>query len=209
MRLFFLFYIFCFVTTSAWAETPADHLSALLKNMHSMQANFIQTIEDKNGQAMQKNTGKMALQRPNQFRWEVLTPLHQLIVTNGKILWIYDPDLEQVTIRKLVKAAGETPAMLLSDETLSLAKEFNVKALKSSSDHLNWYVLTPKDQGSIISTLKLGFNQNQIRLMELEDHLGHITHIQFKEIKFNRSFSSNLFNFKPPAHVDIIDETKS
>lgn len=186
----------------------AEELSTLLKNMHSMQAQFTQTILDKNGKVIQRNTGHMALQRPNQFRWDVIKPLRQLIVTNGKKVWIYDPELEQVTIRKLVKAAGETPAMLLSDENLSLTKEFSVRPLKNSSS-LQWYLLIPKDRGSIISSLKLAFHHQQIAAMHLEDHLGHITQIQFSNVKLNNELNSHLFNFKPPRNIDVINEIKS
>jgi outer membrane lipoprotein carrier protein len=187
----------------AHADSASDSLTALLKNMHSMQADFTQNIVDKRGKIIQKSTGHMDLQRPNQFRWDVQSPMKQLIITNGKRIWIYDPDLEQVTIRKLVKAAGETPAMLLSDENITLTNDFTVKQLTNSS-----FLLIPKDQGSIISSLKLGFNNQQIHEMQLEDHLGHLTKIEFGHVVLNKPESTSLFNFKPPAHIDIIDETK-
>lgn len=204
--LFFIFASFFFA--HAYAQQDADHLTTLLKNMHGMQAHFTQSILDKNGNVMQTNSGKMALQRPNQFRWEVTKPIRQLIVTNGKQLWIYDPDLEQVTIRKLVKAAGETPAMLLSDENLALTHEFSVKPLKKIKA-ITWYLLIPKDKSSVISQLKLGFKENEIRGMQIEDHLGHLTQIEFSQVKSNKPVEAALFNFKPPAHVDVINETKS
>lgn len=193
--------------TTLHAET-AENLTLLLKNMHGMQASFTQSILDKNGKVMQTNSGRMALHRPNQFRWEVIKPIRQLIVTNGKQLWIYDPDLEQVTIRKLVKAAGETPAMLLSDENLALTHEFSVKPLKKINS-VQWFLLVPKDKGSVISQLKLGFKENQIQGMQIEDHLGHLTQIEFSQVKFNKPIATSLFNFKPPANVDVINETKS
>lgn len=181
----------------------AGTLSQLLKNMHSMQADFTQSIVDKRGKVVQKSVGRMDLQRPNHFRWDVRSPIKQLIITNGKKIWIYDPDLEQVTIRKLVKAAGETPAMLLSDENLTLTNDFSVQQLNDSS-----FLLIPKDQGSIISSLKLGFSNQQIREMQMQDHLGHTTKIEFSHVVLNKPESASLFNFKPPANIDIIDETK-
>lgn len=203
LSLFFILF-----ASIAYADSGANaELTQLLKNMRSMQADFIQTIQDKKGKAVQQNTGRMLLQRPSQFRWEIKTPNKQLIVTNGKRLWIYDPDLEQVTIRSLVKAAGETPAMLLTDENLSLGKEFEVRPIKSSST-LRWFLLIPKDKGAVLSSLRLGFTNQQVHQMLLHDHLGHTTKIEFKNIVLNTSIPSSKFNFKPPANVDVINETK-
>lgn len=192
----------------AFASENNEMLSQLLKKMHSMQANFVQTILDKKGKALQKSTGQMYLQRPSQFRWDVKEPMRQLVVTNGKRLWIYDPDLEQVTIKSLVKTAGETPAMLLSDESLSLGKEFHVTTTTGPKSSSEWFLLIPRDKSSVISSLKLGFANKIIHQMQLQDHLGHITMIEFNAVKVNNTFSSALFNFKPPAGVDVIDETK-
>ncbi len=204
-----LFTLLIFFTTSiSYADEAADKLTQLLKNMHSMQADFTQTILDKNGQAVQKSTGEMSLQRPSQFRWDVKKPTKQLVVTNGKKLWIYDPDLEQVTIRSLVKTAGETPAMLLSDEDLAVGDEFSVRETNHSTE-LKWFVLIPKDKSTAISALKLGFANQEIRQMKLEDHLGHTTLIEFNHVRTNIPLTASTFSFTPPGHIDVIDETKS
>ena len=208
LRSTLLFLFLNIVSACAFADSATQTLSGLLKNMHSMQANFTQTIVNKNGKAMQKSSGLMSLQRPSRFRWDVTGPIKQLIVTNGKRLWIYDPDLEQVTIRALVKAAGETPAMLLSDENLSLTSEFAVSAANNNASSLQWFLLIPKDKSSMIASLKLGFANGEIKEMQLRDHLGHNTIIQFSNVRLNTSLSASLFSFKPPAHVDVIDETK-
>lgn len=192
-----------FFSAPLLAISDSETLATLLKNMHSMQADFSQVIINKNGKTLQKSAGRMYLQRPSQFRWEVSSPNRQLIIANGKRLWIYDPDLEQVTIRSLVKAAGETPALLLSDEDLSIGKEFTVTKMKDST-----FILIPRTEGSMISRLKLGFVNNQIQEMQLQDHIGHTTNIHFTHAKFNSSLASSLFTFKPPANVDVIDETK-
>lgn len=189
-------------------DSASDTLSGYLKNMRTMKADFVQNIVDKKGKSMQKSTGHMSLLRPNHFRWDVVQPNKQLIVTNGKRLWIYDPDLDQVTIRALAKAAGETPAMLLSSDNVSLTKEFKVSSVQGSPSSLQWFMLIPTDQGTMIASLKLGFANQQIRRMQLQDHLGHTTSIEFNSVAINKNVSSSLFNFKPPAKVDVIDETK-
>lgn len=191
-----------------YADSDNEMLSKLLKNMRSMKADFVQTIVDKNNKAIQKSTGHMSLQRPNQFRWEIEKPNRQLIVTNGKRLWVYDPDLDQVTIRSLVKAAGETPAMLLSDANLSLGKEFNVTMVPLHSETVQWFTLVPTDKSAVISSLKLGFTNKVIRRMQLHDHLGHTTLIEFSHVVLNSPLSTSAFNFKPPSNVDVVDETK-
>ena len=197
--------VFCSV---AKADSSSATLTQLLNNIRSMQADFTQTIVGKAAQPMQLSQGKMVLARPGKFRWEVQKPVAQLLVANGKRLWIYDPDLEQVTIRLLTKAAGEAPALLLSDANASLARDFNVKMQKMGHSPLQWFILTPRNGESMLSQVILGFAGNEIREMDLRDHLGHTTIIQFQRIVLNAAVSQASFNFTPPPNVDVIDETR-
>lgn len=190
------------LVSCAYAEPASDSLNSLLQNMQSFSAHFLQIISD-HGKILQKSSGEMWLKRPGQFRWQVNTPIKQIIITSGKRLWIYDPDLDQVTIRSFTKTAGQTPAMLLSDPTLSLSKDFIVKSNSAES-----FILTPKNKNDMLTHLKLTFSNKIIHKMELEDHLGHTTVIQFNQTKINPSVSASLFNFVPPKGIDIIDETK-
>ncbi|EKD72646.1 MAG: hypothetical protein ACD_45C00620G0002 [uncultured bacterium] len=199
-----LFYAFCL---SAKASAVSDELVQLLNNTQSMQAEFIQTVTDHKGKVVNQSSGRMAMQRPGKFRWETRKPNPQLIVTNGQRIWIYDPDLEQVTIRVLAHAAGETPALLLSNTNETLEKDFQVQATQVSSA-MRWFLLLPKDKGSVFAVIKLGFANNQIKQMQLQDHLDHITQIRFNNVTFNKVLSPSLFTFKIPARVDVIDETK-
>ena len=122
----FLLFILCFwqINTYAVDETPILMLNQLLGQTLTMRADFTQVITDKNNKPLQSAVGKMALERPGKLRWEVLKPIAQLVVANGERLWIYDPDLEQVTIRYISKEMGETPALLLSNTEDTLAKKF-------------------------------------------------------------------------------------
>ena len=189
-----------------YAAEPSVSLNQLLTTMQTLQADFTQTITDKNAKAIQRSVGRMVLQRPGQFRWEVKKPTKQLVVTNGSRLWIYDPDLEQVTIRFLSKEVGESPAMLLSNTNVALEKDYLVQ--QKNEDKLQWFLLTPKNQNSLFAQIRFGFIKNQIREMVLQDHLGHTTAVEFYNIRENKPVSSALFSFKPPANVDVIDETK-
>lgn len=205
LSVFLLLFVYQFVS---YASSANDVLSARLAKIDSMQADFTQTITDRKDKPVQKSVGHMSLQRPSKFRWSVTKPTAQVVVANGKRLWIYDPDLEQVTIRSLSKEIGETPALLLSNTQTTLASDFNVKMQQDKNGGLQWFFLIPKNQNSMLALIKLGFANNQIREMHLEDHLGHITNVEFYNILMNAKLSASLFDFKPPKHVDVIDETK-
>lgn len=194
----------CF--TWAHADPASDALTQLLNNIHTMQANFNEVIKDTKGKTLNQSQGKMSLERPGKFRWDVTQPNSQLIVTNGKKIWVYDADLEQLTIRYLSKEGGEAPALLLSNTNETLARDFRVEMLNDST--IQTFILKPKDKGSMFETIKLGFENKQIKQMQLADHLGHVTVIQFNHIVVNNSLSPSLFNFKAPAKVDVIDETQ-
>lgn len=200
------FIIVFFLQLSAYADTAAVSLSQLLSNIQTLRADFTQTITDKNAKEIQHSVGQMSLQRPGKFRWDVKKPVAQLVVTNGSRLWIYDPDLEQVSIRSLTKEVGESPAMLLSHTNVALDKDYNVQVMKDAK--VQWFVLQPKSQNSLFAQIRFGFVNKQIREMILQDHLGHTTAVEFYNIKMNSTLSASLFSFKPPAHVDVIDETK-
>src|SRR5262245_45378285 len=115
IRYLILFSAFIFATT-VYASPTSDDLSKRLSAMSSMQANFTQTVYNNRGKITQKSYGRMAMQRPGKFRWDVTRPIPQLIIANQSKLYIYDSDLQQLTIRSLNKAAGETPALLLSHD---------------------------------------------------------------------------------------------
>ncbi len=203
----FLLVLGYFCWSTVFADTASAELLGLLNNVRNMQGEFIQTISNNKGKTVNQTRGLMALQRPGKFRWDTRQPNKQLIVTNGRKVWIYDPDLDQVTVRYLTKEAGETPALLLSNTNSTLEKDFRVEVVNTNSS-LRWFLLTPKDRGSMFEAIRLGFENQQIKQMQLQDHLGHITHIQFNRVVMNTGLSPALFTFKPPANVDVIDETK-
>ena len=187
----------------------ADALPDLLNNIHTMQASFVQTVYDsKTNKPIQESYGTMAMKRPGLFRWDVKKPNPQLIIANQSRLWIYDPDLEQVVVRSLAKAAGDTPALLLSHVSGVLEKNYTVQADAKNTQQLQWFTLTPRSADNMFASIQLGFTNNQITEMRLRDHLGHRTRIQFKNAKFNSSLSNNLFVFKTPRGVDVINEAR-
>lgn len=197
------------LTTVAIYAAPAADLAALLNSLHTMRADFTQTILDNKGKVVQKAYGKMALQRPGKFRWEVSRPIPQLIVANATRLWIYDPDLAQVTIRQLHQAAGESPAVLLSHENASIEKDYTVTRVEDKSTPTwEWFSLAPRGADSMLTKVKMGFENKSLQEMVLVDHLGHTTKIRFQHAQHNVDIPSTLFVFKSPPNVDVIDETK-
>lgn len=201
-----LWLVFTLFAPLCCAEVAQD-LTQLLQPMHSLQANFTQSILDNQGRVIQKSIGKIALQRPGYFRWEVSSPIKQIIIANATRLWIYDPDLEQVVIKPAQQAVGGTPVFLLSNVAETLEKEFAVKALPNKVDW-RWFSLVPKNKDKMFEAIQLGFYKQQIKEMRMQDSIGHSTVIEFKQVKTNLALSAALFNFKPPANVDVIDETK-
>src|SRR3990167_8050791 len=197
-------YLVIFITfmTSALAAGP-EELSSLLGGIKTMRAGFIQTIYDNHGKAVQKSTGSMALERPGKFRWEVKKPIPQMIIANTERLWIYDPDLQQVTIRSLKTEAGEAPALLLSHQNTTLEKNYSIEVIKQDGS-LRWFLLKPRQNDNMFASVKMGFaSNNQLQEMVMEDQIGHTTRVKFQQIVMNAALPSSLFVFKAPAGTDV------
>lgn len=195
--------ILCLSAQLAYAS-PSDDLSKTLNAMHSMKANFVQTTYDNQDRAVQTSKGQLAFVRPGKFRWEAKKPVPQLIIANGKQLWIVDSDLMQVTIRTVKKEIGETPTMLLSENVVQLEKRFFVSVKNAGS--LVSYQLKPKKTDSTFVLIELQFKNNQIIAMHLEDQLGHVTKISFTNLIANPALSPSLFRYVPAADMDVIRE---
>src|SRR3990167_935825 len=204
-RAFRLIGFLC-VMSGAYASGLSTDLEQLLNAVHSMRASFKQTVYDNQHKVIQTLYGKMAMQRPGKFRWEVSRPIPQLIIANDKRLWIYDADLEQVTVRSLKNAAEETPVLLLSAASTMLDKDFAVTGGAQGPPEWHWYVLKPRHESAMFDAIQMGFKQGKIQEMRLQDHLGHTTRILFQQAVFNVILPDNLFVFKPKANIDVIDE---
>jgi outer membrane lipoprotein carrier protein len=194
-------------TATAIATTTATDLSDLLNQMKTMRADFTQDILDGEGRAVQKSHGRIALDRPGKFRWEVTKPMPQVIIANGERLWVYDPDLQQVTIRSLKSEAGEAPGLLLSHQNTTLEKDYVIEA-KGADRRLRWFSLASRKKDAIFASVKMGFAGNQLKEMILEDQIGHTTRVRFARVETNVKLPASLFIFNAPAGTDVIDETK-
>lgn len=194
------------ILTQSATAAPADNLTAakrlnkLLTNTKSMTANFSQSTKGANSGTF---SGKMSVQRPNNFRWETTSPSQQLIVANGNSMWVYDKDLEQATKQKVDSQVGNTPALLLSGEPGKIDKNFKITQPYSNK---NYYVLYPKSGSASFKSLSMSFNGGKPVMMVLNDSLGQTTSIKFSNIKLNPSISSGQFKFTPPKGVDVINQ---
>ena len=188
----------------AMAGVGDVRLKAFFEEVDSVRADFVQQVLNPQNQALQQTSGTMLLSRPGRFRWDYTKPYKQLIVANGEKVWLYDVDLEQVTVKKFDAAMGSTPALLLSSGA-NIEDNFSVNDLGMKND-LAWVELTPKNKDSGFEKLLLGFGEHNLQHMELQDSFGQLTRLSFTNIERNPELESAQFDFVPPAGVDVIGE---
>ena len=190
----------CFAARAAGIET----LKAFLQQTTSGKARFAQIIVDKNLKHLQQATGTMLFSRPGKFRWEYDKPYEQTIVGDGSRLWIYDKDLNQVTVRKIDQALGGSPAALLAGSN-EIEKIYNLTNL-GNQEGLDWLEAVPKSKENAFERIRLGFGQSGLETMELRDQFGQTTVIKFAAIERNPRLAPDLFKFTPPKGADIITD---
>lgn len=182
--------------------------SELLKNFVSQttsaRARFAQMVLDKNLKMLQQATGTMQFSRPGKFRWEYEKPYEQTIVGDGSRLWIYDKDLNQVTVRKLDRALGASPAALLAGSN-EIEKNYTITNI-GNQEGLDWLEAVPKARDTAFERIRLGFSGTTLQAMELRDQFGQVTVIRFADLERNPKLSSETFRFTPPKGADVISE---
>lgn len=200
-----------FVLTAALAVFPllasagaVDQLHQFLQNTKTLKAEFSQLVTARNGRKPQESSGWLAISRPDKLRWEIQKPYPQQVVGDGEKIWIYDPELKQVTVRKAGKAIGDSPAALLSGGN-ELEKKFTLKDV-GESDGLAWVEAVPKTSDSGFEKIRLGFSGNDLKAMVLQDNFGQTTHIQFSRLERNLALPASTFRFVAPAGADVIGE---
>ena len=189
--------------------TPAqagaiDKLHRFLDTTKTLRADFAQVVVAKNGKRPQPSTGVMMVSRPGKFRWQIDKPYSQLLVGDGEKVWMYDPDLRQVTVKKMSAALGSTPAALLVSAN-ALEKNFVLREL-GEREGLEWLEATPKAGDSGFEKLQLGFAGNDLKAMEMFDNFGQTTSLSFMHLERNPALAATHFRFTPPAGVDVIGE---
>ncbi len=182
----------------------ADRLKEFFEKTGAMRAKFEQVVTDNRGQKVQEVSGTMQLLRPGKFRWDYNKPYPQEIVGDGGRIWLYDPELNQVTVRNMSEAIGSSPAALLAGSK-EVEKNFILENLKSP-DKLEWVLARPKDRDSGFDEVRLGFGRNGLEQMQMQDSYGNTTSIRFSGLERNPRLDAQSFMFKPPAGADIVGE---
>jgi len=186
------------------ASTGTERLKTFFADVSAVRADFNQKVLGAEQQTLQETSGQMLLLRPGNFRWDYHKPYEQQIVSNGKKVWLYDVDLEQVTIKTIDGTLGNTPALLLSSD-VPIEENFTVREL-GDEQNLKWVELVPLQKESSFERLVLGFNEENLVTMELHDAFGQLTRLHFSKIERNPVIDPGKFNFIPPANVDVIGE---
>jgi outer membrane lipoprotein carrier protein len=179
-------------------------LQEFVDKTRTLQGRFAQTVLDRKGRVTQESKGEFAISRPGKFRWSYAAPYSQLIVGDGKKVWIYDSDLEQVTVRKFDNAMGATPAALLAGSN-EIDKHFALKEA-GKQQGLDWLEATPLNEEGTFKLVRMGFEASDLRAMELRDNFGQVTRLSFSALRQNPSLGADLFRFKPPKGADVVNQ---
>lgn len=199
----------CLAALAAALPSPvlADAVQLLhefARDTRTLSGAFSQTVYDGKGRKTQESAGELFFFRPGRFRWVYRKPYEQLIVGDGKKIWIYDADLEQVTVKKLDQSIGESPAALLAGSN-DIDKYFNLRD-GGSRDGLTWLEATPKGREGTFELVRLGFSDGNLAAMELKDNFGQRTYLKFTGIRNNPPLNPELFRFKAPPGADILGD---
>ncbi|SDI21915.1 outer membrane lipoprotein carrier protein [Pseudomonas flavescens] len=208
MRLIRLMLLAVLSTASLFAhaddEAAVKRLTQLLNQAQTITARFSQLSLDGSGTQLQETAGELALKRPGLFRWHTDEPMEQLLVSNGKQVWLYDPDLEQVTIQSLDQRLTHTPALLLSGDVSQIRENFEITFKEGGS--VVDFILKPKSKDTLFDSLRLSFRSGVLNDMQLIDSIGQRTNILFMNVKMNGPLDDKQFSFEIPEGADVIQE---
>ncbi len=180
-----------------------DQLKSYLGAAHAARGEFTQSVISRSGRKPQQSAGTFAFVRPGKFRWSYEKPYAQLLVSDGDKLWSYDPDLNQVVVKKIGQALGATPAALLAGE--SLDRNFILKD-DGAIDGIEFVEATPRTQDATFERIRIGMVDRVPRTMEIRDNFGQVTLLNFSRFTSNPDMPAGLFHFVPPKGADVAGE---
>ena len=190
--------------TGAWAQSetaPAAELTRLLRQAQSLKGHFEQRLYDRDRHLLQTTEGEFVVQRPGNFYWETLPPYEQLVIGNPNTMWVYDPDLAQVTVRKQVQQPN-SPARLLSGDLEDLAEHYAVT--RADENGLTRFTLVSKGDDAMFERVQLTYRDSTLVGLLFEDTMEQVTELTFSDIKLNPTIDPALFQFQAPEGVDVI-----
>ncbi len=185
------------------AESPEQVVQSKLSAIHSMHAHFSQTVRAKR-HVISNSSGVMVVVRPNQFRWQTQQPMAQTVVADGQTLWIYDVELEQVTVSKQTRKLGVAGALFLSGDPDAVRRDFTVTAQQIGTTES--FDLHAKSSKANFERVRLTFKKNILAEIELDDQLGQHTVIHLSQVEMNQRQPARLFHLHIPAGVDVVHQ---
>jgi len=185
----------------AFAQSAEKRLDDALGDLDNLTADFKQTVLDDDKKIVQQSSGKVAIQRPGKFSWIYTTPYEQQIIADGKELWIYDVDLDQVTVKPMTTGLASAPIMILMRNN-KLGSEFDISEV-GQRKFLYWVELEPKSQDMDYTKVYIGIEDGTVKAMELRDKFGQSTQIVFENLRLNVVHNPETFQFVPPKGVDV------
>ncbi|MEI7038212.1 outer membrane lipoprotein chaperone LolA [Fulvimonas yonginensis] len=201
----FALLVLLFAGLAQAAAGPArQRLDAFATGLHSLKGRFTQTLTDASGQGAKTSSGTLALEAPREFRWDTLEPYRQTIVADGSRVWLYDPELEQVTVRVQSTEEAHSPLTVITD-LKQLDRDFTVTE-RGERDGLVWLRLASKAKDPQFDYADLGFDAQGLKRMVFQDQLGAVTDIRFADWQRNVELPAETFNFTPPPGADVIGD---
>ncbi|WP_347329485.1 outer membrane lipoprotein chaperone LolA [Marinimicrobium locisalis] len=185
------------------AQDPAVELRSRLDQMDSLKGDFTQTLYDSEGEVLEESSGDFAMARPGKFDWHTHEPFEQRLVSDHNKIWLYDPDLMQVTVRDFDAELQNTPALILSDELSALNRQFDVEQTETDKGRAA-FTLTPKDEESLFGALVLVFDGKLLKEITMHDNLDQVTRFSLSNLKRNASVDADRFTFEVPDGVDVL-----
>ena len=205
------FSILLFVTffSSLLSAQVNKTLDQFYQSTQSLQAGFEQTVRNSRGIIIEQSIGSLILSRPDKFILEYTEPAEQKYISNGKTIWIYDVELEQVNIKHIDEGIGDSPALLLSSNA-NIYNHYEVSDVKfGHSDGLDWVQLLAREPEMTFEKVLLAFKGKILMQMIMHDSFGQITDLKFSKIEINKPFANRKFNFVPPDDVDVIGSARA
>lgn len=197
---------------AALLPARADGLSSLdafIGHVQSGEADFVQTVTspgaDGQPDRVKKSSGRFVFERPGRFRFDYTAPFEQEIVADGQTLWLYDVDLEQVTRRPQEQVLGQTPAALVAAaaDAKALAADFELAGLPDR-DGLQWVEAKPRQADGQLQAVRVGFDGEKLAVLEILDNFDQESVLHFSNFRVNPELPAGLFDFVPPAGVDVL-----
>ena len=201
-RLFTAITLFCLVTGAHAAAI--ERFKTFARGTQTAHGSFEQKVYDRDRRLTQESKGSFVFSRPGKFRWVYDKPVDQVIVGDGERVWIYDRGLAQVTVRKLARALGSTPAALLAGS--ADAEGVFELAEAGEKDGLEWLEAKPKDRETGFDRIRMGFDAGGLKAMELSDNFGQTTMLRFTRLEPNAKVEAKEFRFEPPKGADVLGD---